>query len=690
MSVAELAARPSSLQEGSRTVGMYRLPVYLACTVLAVVSNYLLGKDMAWDTLNYHLYAGFSAFHDRFSQDYFAAGPQSYFNPYAYVPFYLLVKAGLSALQVSTILAIVHSSVLWLTFELAILVHPSEDRGRRVTVGVCAAALAFVNPILLQQIGSSFSDVTTAILVLGGWILLVGAVRTPGAARVLYGGLLLGIATALKLTNAVHAIAGFAVLILVSQDLRARIRANLAYAIALGTGFVIAMAPWSYRLERRFGNPLFPLMNSVFRSPEFTTEPLRHFRFIPASFAEGLWRPFAIINPIRMVHEELSAPDLRYAVLVLLAGVLFLRWLWRYLPHIGYTPMRSEAATAWRPLAALGCGLTVDWVFWLSNSGNGRYFLPMACVAAAVIAALLFRLCAARPKGALYVIVAVLAAQAVQLRMGTEFRWNPTPWNDGPQFDVGVPKRLATEPDLYLTMGTQSNSFLAVFLPEAAGMINFSGGYALGPEGASGARVAALIRQYAPHVRVLVRGARLYPDKESHDPRLSDVDKALERFSLRADTTDCATIAVQGLPRFMEITVVKDGNSAPTPKPPRDGTHLVSCRVVPEDIDRAALLARQHAADIVLDRLEDACPQLFQPRRVLTEHVGESWRRLYMNTDLMAWVSDGWVKFRDPVRSDELFFVGRESEWAKGQLKLACGRRDGHYFAHVLKSTEEP
>ena len=74
-------------------------------------------------------------------------------------------------------------------------------------------------------------------------------------------------------------------------------------------------APWSYRLEGKFGNPFFPLMNGFFRSPEFTTEPLRHLRFIPATFAEALWRPFAMVDPMDMVHEELTAPDLRYAVL---------------------------------------------------------------------------------------------------------------------------------------------------------------------------------------------------------------------------------------------------------------------------------------------------------------------------------------------------------------------------------------
>src|SRR6266404_8249627 len=102
----------------------YRLPVYLVCTILALVTNYLLGKDMASDTLSYHLYAGFNAVHDRFAQDYFPAGPQSYFNPYSYVPLYYLASSRLSSLEISSALAIVHSVMLWLTYELAVSVCP--------------------------------------------------------------------------------------------------------------------------------------------------------------------------------------------------------------------------------------------------------------------------------------------------------------------------------------------------------------------------------------------------------------------------------------------------------------------------------------------------------------------------------------------------------------------------------------
>src|SRR3984885_9063005 len=187
--------------------------VYFACVVLALACNYVLGKDMAWDTLNYQFYLGFNALNDRFGEDYFAAGPLAYLNPYAYVPFYAMVRAGLPALVICSIFAAAHSIILWLSFELGVAVCPSRDGRTRVFAGSCAVALAFMNPILMQQIGSCFADIPTAELALGGWLLLAGAVRAPRISRVIYAGLILGAASALKLSNALSAVAALAMLV---------------------------------------------------------------------------------------------------------------------------------------------------------------------------------------------------------------------------------------------------------------------------------------------------------------------------------------------------------------------------------------------------------------------------------------------------------------------------------------------
>jgi hypothetical protein len=688
MSIAErpvdwMSGHVTRIAEVNDATVRYRWHVYFACVVLALACNYVLGKDMAWDTLNYHLYAGFSALNDRFGQDYFAAGTPSYFNPFAYIPFYAMVRAGLPALVICSVFAAAHSIILWLTFELGIAVCPSKDDRTRLFAGGCAVALAFMNPILMQEIGSCFADITTAELALGGWLLLASAVRVPRFSRVICAGLILGAASAFKLSNALHAVAAFAMLVWLPLAWRSKIRHGFFYGISLGIGFAVVAAPWSYRLEKVFGNPMFPMFNNLFRSPEFTTEATSHYRFIPESVGEALWRPFAMIDPVQMVHEELSAPDPRYAILVVLMTLFILRLIWGRFAEVSRPLGTRQLKDSTRVLAALGCGLGLDWILWLHASGNSRYFLPMACIAAAVIVGMLFRLFESRPKIRNYILVIIFVTQAVQLYLGAEYRWNGAPWG-GQWFDVSVPEKLKTEPNLYLTLGSQSNSFLAPFLAKDSGLVNFSGGYTLDPEGANGAHVRALIRRFSPNLRVVVRGARLYEDAERRAPRRSEVDDALQSFGLRTDMGDCATITVHGLPPDLEI---RYETSLPMEPQIRDSTSLVTCRVVPDTTDRSALIVRQRAVDLVFDRLEDACPKLFQPRRLVTVHDGAVWRRLYSSTDITAWVSYGRVKFGDPMRAGNgLIDVGRESDWAKAPLHLDCGSRNGVYFAHVLDS----
>lgn len=660
----------------------YRRYVYVACVVLALACNYALGKDIAWDTLNYHLYLGFSALNDRFGQDYFAAGPLAYLNPYAYIPFYAMVRAGLPALMICSIFAAAHSIILWFTFELGVAVCPSQDGHTRVVAGSCAVALAFMNPILMQQFGSCFADITTAELALGGWLLLASTVREPRIARVIYAGLILGAASALKLTNALSAVSAMAMFAMLPLSWRGRIRHGFLYGIALGVGFAAVAAPWSYRLAEMFGNPMFPMFNSVFRSAQASTQWGTAHRFIPDSIGEALWRPFAMIGPTPMVHVELSAPDPRYAILVALAVLLVLRWGWGRFGHASLRPSTPQVNESTRVLAALGFGMSVNWVLWLHVSGNSRYVLTMACVAAAVIVGMLFQIFESRPKVRNYILAVIFVAQAVQLYMGAEYRWNGVPWG-GQWFDLSVPERLKTEPNLYLTLGPQSNSFLAPFLAKDSGFINVAGGYTLDPEDANGARVRQLIRRFSPNLRVVFLSSKSYENTERRAP-LPEVDSLLQGFGLRSDMGDCATITVHGLPPALEI---RYKTSLPQEPQNRDTTYVTTCRVVPDTTDRSALIARQRAASLVFDRLEDACPDLFQPRRLVTVHYGDVWQRVYGASDIVAWISYGRVKFSDQIRPHGIIDVGSESDWAKAPLRLDCGRTKGVYFAHVLPAS---
>jgi hypothetical protein len=660
----------------------YRWQVYLSCVALALACNYLLGKDMAWDTLNYHLYLGFSALNDRFKQDYFAAGFLAYLNPYAYAPFYAMVRAGLPALVIGSVFAVAHSIILWLVFELGVAACPSKNGNTRIPVGICSVALAFMNPILMQQIGSCFADITTAELGLGGWLLLASAVRMPRISRVIYAGLILGAASALKLSNALSAVSAFAMLAMLPLDWRGKIRNGFLYGISLGIGFTVVAAPWAYRLAKQFGNPLFPMFNNVFRSPEFTTESMGNaYRFIPESIRAALWRPFAMIDPVKMVHEELSAPDPRYAVLVTLAILWLVRWGWRRFGRASPSRQASNIKPneSTRILAALGCGLAVNWILWLYVSGNSRYVLTMACVAAVVIAGMLFWLFEPWPKVRNYLLAIIFIVQAVQLYMGAEYRWNGAPWG-GQWFDVSVPDRLKTESSLYLTLGTQSNSFLAPFLPMGSGFINVTGGYTLDPDGANGVRVRELIRRFEPNLRVAFLADKSYENA----PREPLLDSALQWYGLRPDLNDCAIITVHGLDPGVKI---RAQGTLPLEPQDRETTYVETCRAVPDTADKSALKARQRAVDLVFDRLEDACPKLFQPRRLISVRYGDFWRRGYGATDIVVSIGYGRIEFSDAMRPRGPIDLGSESDWAKAPLRLECGKRDGVYFAHVLAAS---
>lgn len=643
-----------------------RAVVYLVATLSAVATAALLGKDMGFDTLNYHLYAGFSALHDRFGQDYFPAGPQSYLNPYVYVPFYLLATSGLSAPAAAAVLAILQSGVLWLTFEIALQVSPAPSARGRVALAVCTLVLAFANPILISQFGSSYADITTSELVLGGWLLLLRAINRPDTSSIAFAGLLLGAASALKLTNSVHAVAATPLVLLAAVNSGAGKRTALTFVAGAAVAFVAVSAPWSLQLERHFGNPLFPFFNGVFRSPQFPTGSVTDYRFIPATIFEALRRPFDIMSPARMVDDEFPAADSRYALLLILAVVCSVGWISKR----AVAGVQGGSAPGTRPLAALGGGFLLDWSLWLTASGNGRYFIPMACIAAVLIIALAYRALASWPKARAPVLAAMFAFQAILLGMGATLG-DGVPWDGAAWFDVSIPAAMAATPALYFTYGEPSNSFIAPFLPKGAGLINIAGSYVLGPEGANGARIDSLIRRYSPHLRLILREPQQSEGGKVPSAALTYADDALMPFGLRADPNECVTTVVQHV----------------APGVPKG--YLVSCQLATDPADQAAQSIARRSVDIIFDRLERACPDLFLPARPMTEDYsggpyGRIWARRYPDTGLMALVGKGVVQIADRTRGGPATFVGLQSAWAEAPLRLECWRRDGRYHERIL------
>jgi len=112
---------------------------------------------------------------------------------------------------------------------------------------------------------------------------------------------------------------------------------------------------------------------------------------------------------------------------------------------------------------------------------------------------------------------------------------------------------------------------------------------------------------------------------------------------------------------------------------------------VPETYRDPALVAGERPANVTLDRLEDACPELFQPRRPATfllesKPHAYSWVREYVNTDMVAWVSWGRVHFQRRIGGEQEGYAGSESAWVKGPLRITCERGADGYSLRVIDS----
>ena len=657
--------------------------VYVCCCLLAVLTSYHLGKAMSWDTMEYHVYAGFSALHNRFHQDYFAAGPQGYFNPYAYVPFYLLLRSSLPPLAIASILALVQSAILWLTYELSLRVVPHDAPNVRVVMAILAVIFAFANPVLINELGSSYSDITTAELALAGWLLLVNVLWTPGPLRVVGAALLLGVATGLNPTNAVHALSAAILLLFVPGGWTRRLRYGALFGVTLAAGFVLINLPWSIHLERHFGNPVFPLLNGLFRSPDYSTGSMLDHRFIPATLGAALLRPFTMVLPISWIHFEMPAPDLRYALLLVLSLLLLSRWLWRRLSGVRRWGLRTLDSSQ-RALCALGLAFVVDWALWLPVSANSRYFMPMACVAAVLCMALIFRLFSGQPALRNGVLVAVFAVQFFQLYAGTEYR-QYLPWREGHWFSLSIPPSLESQADLYFLIGGQTNSFIIPELPRTSGFVNLNGQYELGPAGANGRHIEGLIRRYAPRLRAVWPDPAAIAAAQARPSFFDAANDALEPFGLRVDPGHCSMIVARGVDVvFSTGTVQRRRGSAGAS---RNTKRLMTCRVIRNSAARIRV-SGQRTADAAFDHLEDACPALFQPRRPVDvlmgdERSGYIFLRKYTGSAVHAWIARGTIRFQKLAPGGREEDAGSEQMWAHSPPRVACGW-EGAGFLKVL------
>ncbi len=639
--------RPEAPMTPRALLAVFGLPAAL-CAAWALMA----GKDVSWDLLNYHYYVGYEWLGDRLRQDYFAASGQSYLNPVGYLPFYLMLSAGWHSVVVSTVLATAHATCLSLLYLIAWKLFAHHPAQQRRLLALLAVALGASSAIFWATVGSSFLDPLLAVPMLGGLLLLLQDNPRTAVRHAFAAGLLFGAAAALKYSNALFALAAVP-LALAMPGLHGAARARGALAYAAGGALAVAAlaGPWMVLMAREFGNPVFPLLNGWFRSPHAPAFNMESGRFAVRGLGDALAFPFRMVAPDRTLYAEITAPDLRFAPLMLAALAL---------PFAGALSPTDRRVLGFFALALLA---------WLATSANGRYGIIVLLLAGPCLARLLERLLPLRP--ARIAMAVLLIAQVAACSMVTAPRWFIADRWSRHWLPFEVPPQAAQEPALYLTVETLPMAAVAPSFHPQASFVNLRGQYSIAP---GTPRLQALFERHGGRVRVL--GRLLQLREEDGRPRAEVVDaydSSLIRFGYRIDAERCFAVRwapddADALSRFANRLMGRQANH-------EAALSMASCALRPATRDPASI-EEERRVSLLFDRIEKSCAALVRGHTAITEALGAEWMRNYPGLDARLETHRGRVIF-DRYLALQFVDLGPLSAWEQaGERPAGCTQQD--------------
>ena len=333
------------------------------------------GQDINYDLQNYHLYNPYAYLNDRMLIDLFPAGLQSYFNPFLDLA-YVAAISNWSPLTVGFLLGAVHGLSFLFLLRISRHVLKGHHLGEFYSLALAIAGVLSVG--FLSEVGTIFHDNSvTLILLLSLWMIMHfidstarGQPAFKDDAKILCAGLLAGIASGLKLTCSIYALALCLAFLAIGTRWRIRLKSLILFGVFMVLGLLISNGYWMFKMWSLFGNPIFPLYNHIFHGDLIRAVPFFDERFLPATLLEKLFYPvFFTLDPLRVAefgYEQISWLCCYAAVLFLLVHVLF-KTLKR---DSSFNRLNCQA----RFLLTFFC---VGYLLWMQMFGIYRYLIPL-------------------------------------------------------------------------------------------------------------------------------------------------------------------------------------------------------------------------------------------------------------------------------------------------------------------------
>lgn len=633
--------------------------------------TYLAGKDANWDLINYHLYIAHAWTHSKYLTDFMGAGPNSYFNPLGYLPFYWMVMAGWHSLAIGLVLGAFHGLSLIVLWELS---ERFLFKGAKYVrwLSALSVLLAVSSPVFAGTVGGTFLEPTLTVFVLGS-LLIMGLgcesiAPLKSLALIFGGGLLMGLATGFKLTNIIFVAAmGLSLLLIMGIRWKGFVLAA-AFSTGVIVGYLIINGWWAHYLYQEFGNPFFPFFNEIFQSPDFSTAKLDHDRFKPTSFLEVIILPFRMAEFHSWIYVENNAPDIRPALLILFGIAVVTKKL---LPNIQRSN-RSELGNntdTHKPRNIVFTFFVCSMALWLWTTGNGRYALPVLMLIGPLLVFIIYKT-TSNAKHTLIVASIALVLQLLNAWAAGNPRWTNTDWTQL-WFKQSIPSRLKDNPYAYLSLGlSRSNSVVAPFLHPQSTFVSLTGGtYAFRPDGPGNKRIHQIIKLHKGHLRMLVTipPGRQLPDVGA----FNNWDMLLAPWELKIVRSDCEFLAID-----VALTSVNKFPDNPSVELEDKSSNvpIISCALETGVGENEETLRERKQLTLVFDRLEESCPVLFSPRGWQLTKLATGWQRHYLQSDIVVRTIKGRLSLSKYQYGPFDIDMGSIEDWENNRSKFICER----------------
>lgn len=517
-----------------RLCGIETAAVILFGVVFGAVYALIKGQDINWDLRNYHYYNVFAWLTGTIWLHIAPAQQQSWLNPLAYLPHYLLIKYTNPILAGATFGAVGGLNFAMVYALTRVILHP-ENPLLAIFIAVVCSVIAITGPEFLQTLGTTYSDSIVSLFVLGGLLPVCWAhsslAISKGRHALPYwiGGLMLGAASGLKLTGVVYAAALTVSLLLLCSMLRLSIRQFAFYSLGSLLGFLLTGGYWSWLMWNELANPFFPYWNEVFRSPWTIPDNFRDARFPPQTFGAALSFPFQWFVGL---HPTAEGPfrDGRFALLFVALAIAIVAVIIHRLgasrapEHLQRAPRRLvQNAHCW----LLFVFFVASYIIGTITFAIQRYLMPLGLLSGVLLFFLLDRFFSrSAPKALLFTALSLFLIVWNRPIGGERIPYG-TDW-----FGMRLGAVASMNNTLFVMLGNAPMGYVVPFLPGSSRVVRIAGNMPLEPDTLLAQKVTEAVTRHSGPLRSL----------SASELSTFDYDQ-LKRFSLGITEKGCVTFA---------------------------------------------------------------------------------------------------------------------------------------------------